>query len=291
MFASAYAIAIGIAAACGVIAVFLQRRLPQRMFATWLVSVAWSVLLVVTFRLVSGRPAPYFWSAAAATAEPWERLPFALALLSCLWPALRTLGRRSPALELWLALAAVGLPLVAAMPTEEAYLDVLPGNAAWAVAALVATGANWLASERFVATGAERWSLWVFVAQLLSVAALLMACYASLAEWCFMLAFSFAALATCRLFVKSGEWTSTLTLPAIALACTLLPQIRIYSADMMPSWLLSLPMLSPVLVGGVDKLLGSKCGPAWRIAIAATASALIAMGVIWFAVVPGEPEW
>jgi hypothetical protein len=290
MSASAYAIAIAIAAAGGASAVYLQRRWPHRPLATWLVSITWAVLLVVAFRLVMGRPAPYFWSEAEASAEPWERLPFSLAVVSLIWPALRIVARRSAALELWLALAAVSLPLASALPVGESYLDVLPGNATWSIAALLAIGANWLASERLAATGAERWSLWVLVAQMLTVAALSMTCYARLADWCFMLGLGFAVLALCRLSVTSGEWTSTLSLPALALSCSLLTHIRIYSGDLLPPWLLSLPMLLPALVGGIDRWLAGKCQPGYRIAIAAAAAALIALGVITFAVATGEAE-
>lgn len=291
MSASTYAIVLAIIVACGALAVYLERRWPARYFATALVAVAWSVLLVVAFRLVAQRPAPYFWTEEGAAAEPWERLAFPLAVGTLLWPALRAAARRSTSLELWLALWVTALPLLAALPDGESYLDVLPGNAPWSLAALLAAGANWMASARFIATGAERWSLWVFVAQLLTVAALLMTCYATLAEWCLLLGASLAVLATCRLFVSTGQWTGTLSLPAIALSCIVLTHVRIYSGDVLPAWLLSVPMISPVLVCGIDRLLGQKRHPGIRIAIAATAAAVIAAAVIGYAIVAGESEW
>lgn len=291
MSASAYGIVLGIAALCGAIAIYLQRRWPDRIYATGLVCVCWSILVVVAFRVITGRPAPYFWTDEGQGAEPWERLAFPLAVAGLLWPVVRAAARRSPALELWLAFWVTTVPMVAALPAGESYLDVMPGNATWSLAALLAAGANWLASARFVSTGAERWSLWVFVAQLLTVAALFMTCYATLSEWCLLLGLGLAVLATCRAFVSSGQWTGTLSLPAIALSCSLLTHIRIYSGDALPAWVLSVPMFSPVLVCGVDRLLGEKRHSRVRIAIAATAAAVLAAGVMAYAMAPGGEEW
>lgn len=291
MSASAYGITLGIAVVCGAIAIYLQRRLPSRFYAAALVSVTWGVLLLVAFRTITGRPAPYFWTAEAAAAEPWERLAFSLAVASVLWLVLRRLTWHSPALQLWLALAIASLPMVAALPSGEGYLDLLPGNAPWSVAALLAVGANWLASERFVLTNAERWSLWVFVAQLLTVAALLMTCYATLAEWCLLSGLGLAVLATCRLFVRSDQWTSTLSLPAIALSCILATHVRIYGGALLPIGLVGIAMYLPVLVCGVDRFVGEKRHPAARITIAATAASVLAAGVIAYAALSGESEW
>ena len=101
---------------------------------------------------------------------------------------------------------------------------------------------------------------------------------------------SLMVLAICRVLVKFGEWTSTLALPATALSCSLLTHVRIYSGDFLPAWLLSLPMLMPVAVCGIDRLLASKWHSGYRVAIAATTAALILMGVVWFAVAPGKVE-
>jgi hypothetical protein len=287
MSATTLGIVLLIAVACGAVAVYLQRRLPRRAFALWLVNIAWSVLLLVSFRLITGHAAPYFWAPDASSAEPWERLAFPLAAVAVLWPALRMLGARSPGLELWVALGLASLPLLAALPSGASYADVLPGNAMWTLAALLASGANWLAGQRLDATDAERWSLWVFVAQLLTVAGLLMVCYATLAQWCLLLGISLAVLALCNVLVGNGDWTSTLSLSATVLSCSLLTHIRIYShSTSLPPWLLSLPMLSPVLVCTIDRLFAGKRHSRLRIAVAALSAAVLAVAALAYAIAP-----
>ena len=220
------------------------------------------------------------WLSQASDIEPWQLLILPLLGVSCAWPVLRewTIAGQSPRLLSALLLAAT--IMLSALPSGESYADVVPANAAWSVWSLLAIGMNIQSAERLDATGARRWSLWVFVAQLATVAALLMTCYGTLGQWSASAGLALAAWAACRIFVTEGNWSSVLALAATTLSCTLLTHVRIYSTQALPVWLAPLPMLLPAATCLVDQAFGKYRSARVRVLVAAASATAMVITVV-----------
>lgn len=262
----------------GTVAVYLQRRLPRHWLASVWPNLVLAASVAASFRLATGRLPPLPWPSQSSASEPWELVVLPLMLVTAVWPFARSM--QSITMRLWFAMALASGPLFLSLPVGETYADVVPGNAAWSLFALLAIGANYLAGEQLETRGAARWSLWVFVAQLFTVAALLMTCYGTLGEWSASLALALGVLAACRVFTSEGTWTSDLGLPATVLSCVLLTHIRVYSTQALPAWLAPLPMLSPVVVCAVDQCFGRHRQGWKRWMTAAATAAIVAVTIV-----------
>lgn len=277
---SAYVLSIAVAVLGGGIAVVLQRRWPHRLLAAHWACCSLGAVSLIAFGSATGHAPPVPRSLRALEAEPWESVILPFLLLCIVWPVLRELVERHAALQHWLALCLASIPLLSALTLAERYSDLVAGNTTWSVAVLLSISINWLAGERMDATGASRWSIWVFVAQLLTVSALYMTCYGTVGEWCMIIGLALSVLAAARMLLSQGVWSSALSLPTTTLSCVLLMHIRDYSALALPYWLAPLPLLLPLLVSAIDQLFGKRQGPKVRIASAAITSAVIAAVVI-----------
>jgi hypothetical protein len=277
---NAYIISLALAIVSAVAAVFLQRQWPHRVWAARLTCLALGIVSVIAFRSTLTHWPPIPTSAEALETEPWEAFGWPFLIMCVAWPMLRELTQRRPAVQLWTALFVASWPLLSALTVAERYADLLAGNAMWSSVVLLAVGANWLAAERLDNTGAGHWSTWVYVAQMFTVAALYMTCYGTVGQWCSTVALTLGVLASGRLFTTHGEWSSTLTLPATTLSCVLLMHVRDYSTLALPYGLAPLPLLSPVIVCGIDQALGKQLAPKLRIVLAALSAAALAVVTI-----------
>lgn len=251
------------------IAVFIQRRWPYSIHSARWVAIAWALACIIASMSMIGHAPPRPWSPQALDVEPWESVLLPLVGVCLVWPLLRGLLHRWPAIRLWAVFALATAPLLASMPPADRYADLLPGNAAWVCAALLAIGANTLACERWEIAGAGRWALWVYVAQMLCVAALLLTCYGTLGEFCVAVALCLATTAIARLFTSDGVWVTAVGVPATMLSCILLLHVRDYSTVALPAWVAPLPLLMPTIVALVDARIGAGRSPIKRVAIAA----------------------
>ncbi len=179
-----------------------------------------------------------------------------------------------------LLLSIAAITILASIPSSERYADLLPGNTGWFAAGLIAIGLNLLSSERLDASGAGRWSLWIFVAQFFTAAALMLTCYGTAGEWILVCGLSLTLIATVRLAAGDTVWSTTLGVPASVLACTMLLHIRDYSSTALPPWLAPMPLLLPTIVNLVDARFGQNRTAWQRVMIAALASAIIAACII-----------
>lgn len=289
-----YVLALVLSVVGAASAVYLGQRSTRSWTAGFVASVVFGLITALGFRLTTGRLPPVPRPDHSTSAEPWELLALPLLVVACLWPLVRQLLLRTNAVRLWLAMVFASLPLLLSLPSGESYADVVPANANWAVLALLAIGTNFLSGEQLDASGAARWSLWVFVAQLFTVAALLMTCYGTLGEWCAIAALTLGVLAAGRVFLTEGAWSSALGLAATTLALTLLSHIRVYSTLALPYWLAPLPMLLPAIICAIDQTF-VRGRPGWLRAMIAAAVAAIVSGLVVATVLslggPSDEQW
>ena len=284
-----YGIAIAFAFGGGLVAGLVQWRLPARRYGSILAGVSFCSALVLAYWLVKAHlpPLPSWASGTPGRLdEPWETIFVPMIGVTLFWLCVPKASTFPPTLRLLIGMSLACWPMVTCLPAGESYADVLPGNAPWSIAGLIAVGFNQLAVERLDGTATERWSAWVLVAQLLTVTALYLSCFASLGEVCLLSAMTLIVLATIRLTLGSGQWSTDLALPATVWACVLLTHVRVYSGLALPVWLAPIAFFSPAIVCAVDHFFGSKRTGLVRAAIAACAAALMAAAVIARLVLP-----
>jgi hypothetical protein len=232
--------------------------------------------------------------------EPWEWAVAPLAIAVLAGAVLAGSVRSGPfgTWRLWCGLLLIGSVIAVALPAGESYSDVVPGNAVWSLVALLSVGANLLAMEQLERSGAGRWSLWVVVAQLATVSAIWLSCYATPGDWLLASTALVAGLGLARAAVPLPAgglrgWQSGVVPGALALGGVMLPYVRIYSTQGLPSVLAAVVFLMPALVVAVDQLWGRYRSPGVRVLAAGSVSAALAGGTLAWVLLQGgaSSDW
>ncbi len=235
------------------------------------------------------------WTEAALDSQPWQSVIYPMIAVCLIWPIWQESIRSWPTVVLMSALILSCFPLLAALCQAERHAPYFAGNTAWALAALMAIGLNWLVMQRLEDSGAGRWSLWILVGQSLTVAALIMTCYGRFGEWSTLVGLTLGVFAIGRIFIsdQATRWSSAIALPVLALNSILIMHIREYRSVPLPIWFPALPFLLPTLVGAVDIVWTGRLHPIVRVIMAGVVTAALGAATIAIILALNGPteEW
>lgn len=274
-----YALALAISLVGAVIAVIGDMRLRRPVLSMFACGLTFGLVSIATARFLTGHWPPWPWDG-SNDFYPWERLVLSLFWVGLSAPFLAYVcTKRQDETVFWLS-GVGGLVLLATLPTGDSYQDMIQGNAAWAIGSLLAIGLNVAALHRLDDHGGGRWLIWIPLAFLSTVSAVLLSCYASLGEYSLCLTLSTLVFASIRSCVKTAHWQRIIGDVCIIAGVALLAQVRIYSSQALSGWSIPIAYGLPALVVGADRLFVSNKRTALRIATAAIVSALLGFLVL-----------
>jgi hypothetical protein len=221
--------------------------------------------------------------------EAWQQVVLPIGIVGALIAAGSVKASRMRDVQ-WL-LAGIGVLVLAmtAMPSGEAWSDLLPLHRSWMMWLGIASLTNAYALQRMAESSAERWVTLVALAGLAGPAILAGTAYGGLAEW-----FLAACSATLCFAFFSAVWPGyrmwTAVFPATLFAAAGTASGRFYTFEEHPVWLYGLILFTPALIAAIDYP-AKKLPTLLRLAIAAIVAVSFLSVIGWFLFSGQESQW
>jgi hypothetical protein len=221
--------------------------------------------------------------------EAWQQVVVPIGVAGALIAAGSMKGARLRNLQ-WL-LAGIGVLILAmtAMPSGQAWSDLLPLHRSWMMWVGIAGLMNAYSLQQMAESSAERWVSLVSLAGLAGPTMLAGSAYGGLAEWFLAACVASLCFALFSAF-RPGIQIWTAVFPAVMFTAAGTASGRFYTFEQHPSWLYGLMLFSPAIIAAIDYLAGKLPG-ILRLAIAAIAAVLILSVIGWFLFSGQEAEW
>lgn len=273
--------------ACVIVAFFLSRHehtaIPSVLSA--IASLGWCAAIAVTLiaRQDLDTSALSWWNL-----EAWQQIHVPLTITALILAlTARPIARSYEFRWVAAALGCIALAM-AAMPTGEGWVDLLPQHRGWTAAVAATSLLNLWMLDQMARRGTERWILLVALAALAGPTLVAASAYAGLAEWGVS---AIVATSVCALVAAY--------LPQLQLWCVMYPATlfatsstaagRFYTYEDHPAWLYGLILLMPSWIATVDWLFRNR--PTYvRIPIAAVLATVL-IGVVGWNLVSGTSEY
>jgi hypothetical protein len=228
----------------------------------------------------------------------WQRILWPLGLVF-LWSAvLESFGRKlSESTRLLLYVIAFGLTIYASLPFAPIWEDLIPENAMWLLASLLASICNLHTLSMMFDDGradsGKRWAMWILVANFGAIAGVMLSQIGSLGEWCI------AAMATTGVFAIAvsisgkSNWTKAIIPPICLLSACLVANVRFNATEVKPWWIFVVLFFMPALIATTDFILEKRLKKSVRFAISGAIAITMSVAVIAFVWIGNSPteDW
>lgn len=219
--------------------------------------------------------------------QVWQRILWPLGLVF-LWSALlESIGHKlSEPTRLLLYVISFGLTIYASLPFAPIWEDLIPENAMWLLASLLASTCNFHAlsmmfdDERL--DSGKRWAMWILVANFGAIAGVMFSQIGSLGEWCVAAMLTTGVIAIAVSISGISNWTKNIIPPMCLFSACLVANIRFNAIEVKPWWIFVVLFFMPALIATTDLILEKRLKKPARFAISGAIAITISVAVIAF---------
>ncbi len=230
--------------------------------------------------------------------QVWQRILWPIGLVF-LWSAvLESIGRKlAESTRLLLYVISFGLTIYASLPFAPIWEDLIPENAMWLLASLLASTCNLHAllmmfdDER--SNSGKRWAMWILVANFGAIAGVMFSQIGSLGEWCLAAMVMTGVSASAVSISGNSNWTKAIVPPMCLLSACLVANVRFNAIEVKPWWIFVVLFLLPALIATTDLILEKHLKKSTRFTISgliAIAMSVAVIAFVWFDPNPTE-DW
>lgn len=219
--------------------------------------------------------------------QVWQRILWPLGLVF-LWSALlESIGRKLPdSTRLLLYAISFSLTIFASLPFAPIWEDLIPENAMWLLASLLASACNFHAiammfyNER--SDSGKRWAMWILVANLGAIAGVMFSQIGSLGEWCVAAMIMTGVFAIAVSISGNSNWAKAIIPPMCLLSACLVANVRFNATEVKPWWIFVVLFFMPALIATTDLILEKRLKKSPRLAISGAIAIAMSVAVIAF---------
>lgn len=223
--------------------------------------------------------------------QPWQRLLFPVLGLLLAAPALNRFERFDPFIVGVATVTLASLGFYQSLPRGEGYADLVAENSYWIALVSLATAWNLWTMNRLYDSEGSKWVFAILVANMGTVAAAMLAQFASLGEWCLCLMLLLSLVAILPVIRGEATWTRPLLLPFLFLCAALVAHLRFYASSSREDWFYWLIIFMPSFACLID-LKFLRYRSTWlRVTAAALICTAISGFVIWKVWGQAEEVW
>ncbi len=219
--------------------------------------------------------------------QVWQRILWPLGLVFLWCAVLESVGRKLPETTRQLLInTSFGLAIYASLPFAPIWEDLIPENALWLLASLLASSCNLHALSRMVdddrPDSGKRWATWILVANFGAIAGVMFSQIGSLGEWCLAAMVMSGVIAIAVSVSGNLTWAKAILPPICLLSACLVANLRFNAIEVKPWWIFAILFFMPTLISVTDLILENRLKKPARLAISGTLAIVLSVAVIAF---------